>query len=61
MLIIWGLRVIYRTIAQGVFFCRKCGGDRRYRRRVGRRFIALFFIPLIPLTRTGEHVQCTTC
>ena len=61
MLIIWGLRVVYRTIAQGVFFCRKCGGDRRYRRRAGRRFITLFFIPLIPLTRTGEHVQCTTC
>ena len=61
MLIIWGLRVIYHTIAQGVFFCRTCGGDRRYRRQVGRRFITMFFIPLIPLTRTGEHVQCTTC
>jgi hypothetical protein len=61
MLIIWGLRVIYRTIAQGVFFCRRCGGDRRYRQRTGRRFITVFFIPLVPLTSTGEHVQCTTC
>jgi hypothetical protein len=61
MLIIWGLRVIYRTIAQGVFFCRRCGGDRRYRQRAGRRFITVFFIPLVPLTSTGEHVQCTTC
>jgi len=61
MLIIWGLRVIYHTIAQGTFFCRKCGGDRAYRRRAGRRFITVFFIPLVPLSKTGEHVQCTTC
>ena len=32
MLIIWGLRVIYRTLGQGVFFCRRCGGDREYQR-----------------------------
>jgi hypothetical protein len=61
MLLIWGLRVIYRTLGQGVFFCRRCGGDREYRRRSGRRFVTVFFIPLIPLARTGEHVQCLTC
>jgi hypothetical protein len=61
MLIIWGLRVFYHTLAQGVFHCRKCGGDRDYRHRAGRRFITVFFIPLIPLNKTGEHVQCTTC
>lgn len=61
LLVIWGVRVIYRTIARGVFFCRKCGGDRDYRRRTGRRFITLFFVPLIPLNKTGEHVQCTRC
>lgn len=61
MLIIWGLRVFYHTIAQGVFFCRKCGGDRHYQHRAGRRFFTLFFIPIIPLDKTGEHVQCTTC
>jgi hypothetical protein len=61
MLIIWGLRVVYHTIAQGVFYCRKCGGDRNYRHRAGRRFFTLFFIPIIPLNKTGEHVQCLTC
>jgi hypothetical protein len=60
-LIIWGLRVVYRTLGKGVFFCRRCGGDRTYRHRVGRRFITLFFLPLIPLTRTGQHVQCLSC
>ncbi len=61
MLILWGLRVIYRTIGQGVFFCRRCGGDREYRHRAGRRFVTVFFVPLVPLARTGEHVQCLTC
>jgi hypothetical protein len=61
LLLIWGLRVSYRTIARGVFFCRKCGGDREYRRRTGRRYLTLFFVPLIPLKKTGEHVQCTRC
>jgi hypothetical protein len=59
--IIWGLRVIYRTLGKGVFFCRRCGGDREYRHRTGRRFITVFFIPLIPLTKTGEHIQCRKC
>src|SRR6202046_4398495 len=59
--IIWGLRVIYRTLGNGVFFCRRCGGDRAYRHRAARVYITVFFIPLIPLTKTGEHVQCLSC
>lgn len=61
MLILWGLLVIYRTLGNGVFFCRRCGGDRDYRHRTGRRYVTIFFIPLIPLTKTGEHVQCLSC
>jgi hypothetical protein len=60
-MIIWGFRVFYRTVGEGVFHCRKCGGDRQYRHRAGRRFFTLFFIPIIPLNKVGEHVQCTTC
>jgi hypothetical protein len=61
LLIIFGLRVFYRTIAQGTFHCRRCGGDREYRHRAGRRWFTLFFIPVIPLNSVGEHVRCTTC
>ncbi|HEY8044265.1 MAG TPA: zinc-ribbon domain-containing protein [Streptosporangiaceae bacterium] len=61
MLLIWGLRVFYHTVSQGTFHCRTCGGDRQYRQRRGRRFFTLFFIPVIPLTKAGEHVQCMTC
>src|SRR5579871_2714065 len=60
-MLIWGLCVIYRTLGRGVFFCRRCGGDREYRHRTGRRFLTIFFIPLVPLMKTGEHVQCLAC
>ncbi|HEX4832498.1 MAG TPA: zinc-ribbon domain-containing protein [Trebonia sp.] len=61
MIIIWGLRVVWSTIATGVFYCRKCGGDRNYRHRSGRRFFTLFWIPIIPMNKVGEHVMCETC
>ena len=61
MLIILGSRVFYRTMAQGMFYCRRCGGDREYRHRAGRRWFTVFFLPVIPLNQVGEHVQCTTC
>jgi hypothetical protein len=61
LIFIWGLRVIYRTLGKGVFFCRRCGGDRDYRHRTGRRFLTVFFIPLLPLGKTGAHVQCLAC
>ena len=61
MLIIWGLRVVFRTIGQGTFHCQRCGGAREYQHRSGRRFFTLFFIPVIPLDKVGEHVQCTAC
>jgi len=61
LLIIFGLRIFFRTIGQGVFHCPRCGGDRQYRLRAGRRFFTLFFVPVIPLTKVGEHVQCSTC
>ncbi len=61
LLVIFGMRVFYRMIGQGTFHCRRCGGDRRYRLRAGRRWFTLFFVPVIPLNKVGEHVQCTTC
>lgn len=61
ILIIWGFRVFFRTIGEGTFHCQRCGGDRQYRHRSGRRFFTLFWIPVIPLNQVGEHIQCATC
>jgi len=61
LLIIFGLKVFFRTVGQGVFHCPRCGGDRQYRLRAGRRFFTVFFLPIIPLNKAGEHVQCMAC
>ncbi|MDL4775169.1 zinc-ribbon domain-containing protein [Actinomadura xylanilytica] len=61
-MIIFGWRVVFFTLSRGVFHCPECGGDREYRRRYGRNFFSLFFIPVIPLNKSGgEFVQCDTC
>ena len=61
MLLIFGLSVYFRTVAQGMFHCPACGGDRKYRRRAGRRWISVFFLPVIPLNSLGEAVECREC
>ena len=62
ILIIFGWRVVFFTLSRGTFHCPNCGGDRAYRRRQGRNFFTLFFIPVIPLTKAGgEIVECDSC
>jgi hypothetical protein len=61
LIIIFGLRVIFSTLGDGLFHCPHCGADRQYRRRSGRRFFTLFFIPVIPLNKVGEFVECSVC
>lgn len=61
MLLIFGLSAFFRTVSEGTFHCPNCGGDRRYRRRAGRRWFTLFFLPVIPLGRLGELVECGGC
>src|SRR5215472_695257 len=61
MLVSLGSGVYYRTVANGVFHCERCGGDRPYRHRSGRRWGRLLGLPVIPLDRTGEHLRCAIC
>lgn len=62
-MIIFGFSVFYifGLIGTGQFACPNCGGDREYQHRTGRRFFTLFFLPVIPLDKVGEVVQCQTC
>ena len=61
MLALVGSRLGYRTTGSGVFHCERCGGDRPYRHRSGRRWAHLLGIPLALLGGTGEHLRCTVC
>lgn len=61
MILIWGFRAIYKTLAQGTFYCPHEGGDRSYRRQEARKWFTFFWIPVIPLGVLGEFVECTSC
>jgi tellurite resistance protein len=56
-----GRRFCFQTTGRGVLHCYRCGGDRVYRRGTARRWFHLLYLPLVPLERVGEHVQCRTC
>ncbi len=56
-----GIRFYFRTTGRGTVHCQRCGGDRPYQRCTGRRWIHLLQVPVIPLDRVGEHVQCRIC
>lgn len=62
LLFIWGFKTRYKTVSQGTFFCPRCGGDRPYLHRVGRRWFTFYYIPLFPTgPARNEHVQCQAC
>ena len=61
MLVVFGSRAYYRTVGHGVFHCERCGGDRAYRQRSGRRWVRVLNVPVVPLDATGEHLRCTIC
>jgi tellurite resistance protein len=56
-----GLRFYFRTTGRGTGHCQRCGGDRPYQRCTGRRWFHVLRIPVIPLDRVAEHVQCQVC
>lgn len=56
-----GVRFCFKTTGHGTLHCHRCGGDRPYRRLTGRRWIHVLRVPLVPLERVVEHVQCRIC
>ena len=61
MFFIVGLTTRTATVGSGEVFCSVEGGVRPSRRVRARRWVTLFFLPLIPLGRQGEWVQCMSC
>jgi Tellurite resistance protein TerB len=62
LFIIWGFKIRYKLLDKGVFFCPRCGGDRPYEHRMGRKWFRLYYIPLFPVGGpVNEHVRCDVC
>lgn len=61
MLLVFGVRRLYALIATGWFHCPVCGVDRGYRLRGPRNWVHVFWIPIVPLGRGEEFVECDVC
>jgi hypothetical protein len=61
MFILWGTRYYYWTTSRGTFQCPNCQATEPYRHRKGRRFIHVFYLPLIPISAMKEHIKCGGC
>jgi hypothetical protein len=59
--LIVGLRIIWKTLRSGTFHCPQERADHPYLVQEARRFLALFFIPIIPLGKAGQAVRCESC
>jgi hypothetical protein len=60
-MIIYGYRERAVDVATGEFYCPRCQARRAFKHKRMLRYFTLFFIPLFPLGRLGEYVECQTC
>ena len=60
-MIVIGTMGIPFTRGKGTFYCPRCRTDVAYRERHVRRFLTLYFIPLVPLDKMEEYVECGQC
>lgn len=61
MILIWGFKILFKVVGNGVFSCPNCGQDRNYERREARRWFTFFWIPIIPLKVIGSVIRCSYC
>ena len=59
--IIFGTRGVTYSADSGTFHCPQCASQSGYRQRRVRRFFTLYFIPVIPLDKLGEYIECDNC
>jgi tellurite resistance protein len=60
-MLVFGTKVIYRVVGECMVHCERCGGDRPFGRRAGRRWVHLLGVPLYPFAATADHLRCTIC
>ncbi len=60
-MIIFGTTTKESTVAEGAFACPRCQTPQNYRQVALSRWFTLYFLPVIPLGRLGEQVECQGC
>lgn len=59
--IIFGVRTVERELSGGDFHCLECACTQTYARREVRRYFHIFLIPVFPLGKLDEHLECCAC
>jgi tellurite resistance protein len=60
MIIIGEMNLTLRK-ATGQFFCPLCNETRSFVHRRVKRFITLYFVPVLPIATVSEHIRCEHC
>ena len=60
-MIIFGTKGITSIQKKGTFHCPACGAGAPYDQKEVRRYFTLFFIPVIPLHKVADYVECGRC
>ena len=61
MFVIYGTQGVTAVIGNGTFLCPRCTIHRPYLRKSVRSYFSIFLVPLIPLDRAGEYIECQFC
>lgn len=60
-MILFGTRGINSNVGSGEFNCPRCASLQPYTHKAVKRFFTVYFIPLIPMGKAGEFVECNSC
>lgn len=61
MIFIWGSKGRTKSVASGNFHCPDCATHRDYDQKEVKRWFTLYFIPIFPMNKLGEYVECGAC
>jgi len=60
-MVFFGRQGVTSATDSGEFCCPRCGQGKTYTLKRVRRFFTLFFIPIVPLEKLGDFVECHHC
>jgi len=60
-MIIYGTTGLRSTMNRGEFNCPHCNEPRTYRHRKLVKWATLYFIPIFPMERVAEYIECDHC
>ena len=60
-MIIYGTRGKNVHVDSGEFTCPRCADEQSYKHIEVKNYFTLYFIPLIPMGKAGEYIECEGC